>query len=393
MKSMGDGDKDIGKKKRRTDPDLVAFKRRPVDLLTINLDKSPVVREHEGFDGDLDLLRVKHEANSALVECGKVLGDLSVDRFHLLDLLCSVLHQAQVLPTFISHLLALSLFGLPKPVNRIVPSIDSQEVVAYSGHHGVDGLVVALYTKRDDFLTMLTIRLSGHAGVGADRRRRASDVSACQNGDTVVVSRKAEVQSSCAFVKWECTTRDGEAESWSEWFAQVGDLVDERVEGEQLWSNSTIYNRLDESDFDVGEASAGEDVLDDGCTSNSSLVGEGTGVHADAYDERAEWLGLPSIGVGEGVDAGPNDVVGLEVVTDARANVKPSRLNRMGVNWARLTDEALTHRALCGPLGTRLVDTGGATTIEVAKSERVIVGEAAHLKDDVVASHGLSIGK
>jgi len=69
----GDGDKDMGK--RRTDPKLIAFERRPIDLIIIKLDKSPVFCEFVGLDGDLDLLRVKDETNRALVKRGVVLDD------------------------------------------------------------------------------------------------------------------------------------------------------------------------------------------------------------------------------------------------------------------------------------------------------------------------------
>ena len=52
------------------------------------------------------------------------------------------------------------------------------------------------------------------------------------------------------------------------------------------------------SDFNVGEADTGEDVLDEASTSNGGLVGDGTGIDTDAYNETAEWLGRSSIGVG-----------------------------------------------------------------------------------------------
>ena len=43
------------------------------------------------------------------------------------------------------------------------------------------------------------------------------------------------------------------------------------------------------SDFNVGEADTGEDVLDEASTSNGGLIGDGTGIDTDAYNERAEW--------------------------------------------------------------------------------------------------------
>src|SRR6266702_1866924 len=163
--------------KRRTDPKLIAFERRPIDLIIIKLDKSPVFGEFVGLDGDLDLLRVKDEANRALVKRGVVLDDLTVDRFHPLDLPRRLRHQIQVLIATLSHVLTFSLDGVPKPAKDIVPGVDRLEAVADSGHHGLDGVVVAHGTERDDFLTTLTTLLMGHTCVVVDRRR-TSDVSA-----------------------------------------------------------------------------------------------------------------------------------------------------------------------------------------------------------------------
>lgn len=118
--------------------------------------------------------------------------------------------------------------------------------------------------------------------------------------------------------------------------------------------------------LDVGEAGVGEDVLDDGGSSNSSLVEEGTGIHTDAYDEGAERLGLASISVGEGIDGRSHYANRLELVANARADRDPSRLDSVSVNRARLTDDALP--LAYGPVRARLVDAGSPRTIEVAIS-------------------------
>ena len=65
----------------------------------------------------------------------------------------------------------------------------------------------------------------------------------------------------------------------------------------------------------------------------------------------------------------------------------------MTVNRARLTDEALAHRSLYGPLRARLVDAGSTAAIEIAESEWVLVGEADRLRDDLVAKHRLDISR
>ena len=92
----------------------------------------------------------------------------------------------------------------------------------------------------------------------------------------------------------------------------------------------------------------------------------------DAYNERAEWLGRSSIGVGEGVDEGvdegPYYAVGFELVADARTDVNPCRLDGVAINWTRFTDDVLARRTLCGLTCT--------TAIEIAESKWVLVSKA-----------------
>jgi hypothetical protein len=86
--------------------------------------------------------------------------------------------------------------------------------------------------------------------------------------------------------------------------SQVRDVVEEGIEREELGSCSdgTSGHRLDKRHLDVGEAGLGEDLLDDGGSGNGGVVEGGVGFHIDGEDERAEGLGLPGVGVGEGVD-------------------------------------------------------------------------------------------
>ena len=123
-----------------------------------------------GLDRDLDLLGVKHKANDALVRGGTVLGDLVVDRVHLLDLLLRLRHQLHVLLAPLGDHALLSLDGLPQPAKHVVPDFDGAEAVADSAHHGLDGVAVAHVTERDKILTSLACVITGHARIGEDRR-------------------------------------------------------------------------------------------------------------------------------------------------------------------------------------------------------------------------------
>lgn len=212
--------------KRRTNPKFIALEHRPINLIIVKLDKSPVSGEFVGLDGDLDLLRVKDEGNRALVRRGVFFDDLAVDRFHLLHLARRLSHQSQVLIATLSHVLTFSLDGVAKPAKDIVPGINTLEAVADSGHQRLDSVVVAHGTGRNDFLTTRTTLLVGHARVVVDRRR-TSDVSAGEDRDTVVVLREAEVESGGPFVVRVLAGRDREAESRGERLAHAGDSVDE----------------------------------------------------------------------------------------------------------------------------------------------------------------------
>ncbi len=281
--------------KRRTDVNLVSLKRRPIDLLVGQLDQGPVFGEIVGLDRDLDLLGVKHEANYALVRGGTALGDLVVDRVHLLDLLRRLRHQLHVLGAPLGDPAVLSLDGLPQPVKHVVPGVDGAEEVADGAHHGLDGVVVADVTERDDLLTSL-VCATRHARVDVDRRR-AGDVGASQDGGAVVVFAKAKVESGRALEVRVLEGCDRETESGGEGLSKVGDVVEEGVEREEVGAGSdgTSDYRLDKGHLDGGEASLGEDVLDDGGSGNSGVVEEGVGLHADGEDERAEGLGLPGV--------------------------------------------------------------------------------------------------
>lgn len=182
-------------------------------------------------------------------------------------------------------------------------------------------IVVAPVTERDELLTSLTCAPTCHARAGVDRSG-TGDVGAGQNGGTLVVFVKAEVESCCVLEVGVLEGRDGETESGGEGLSQVGDVVKEGVEGEKLWAScdGTSDYQLDKGHLDGGEASLSKDVLDDIGSGNSIFIEEGVGLHTDGEDERAEGFGLPGIGIGEGVDRYPLYTNGVKVMVDALAD-------------------------------------------------------------------------
>ena len=323
---------------------------------------------------------MKHEANDALVRGSTALGDLAVDRVRLLDILLRIRHQLLALLASIGDLDNLSLGGLPQPAKHVVPDIDGTEEVTDGVHHSLDSIVVGPVTERDELLTSLS-----HARVGIDGSG-TGDVGAGQDGGALVIFVKAEVESGCALKVGVLEGCDRETESGGEGLSQVGDTVEEGVEREELGagSNGTSDYRLDKGHLDSGKASLGEDVLDDVGSGNGVFVEEGVGLHTDGEDERAEGLGFPGVGIGEGVDGRPLYANGVEVVVDALADREPSGLNGVTVDRASLTFDALGLRTFGDvPVRARLEYAGSAAAIEVFVGVWVVFSEARRVRGEL----------
>src|SRR6266478_2689902 len=153
--------------KRCTNVNLISYKRRGINHLIIHLNQSPVSGVTVGLNHGLDLLRVEHETDDALVKGGAVLSDLAVEHVHLLDLPRRILHPILVLPAPLSDL---SLDERPQPSKHTVPDINGVAVVANGGGHGLNGLIKAAVTKHDDLLTSLAVVCTCHARVAKERK-------------------------------------------------------------------------------------------------------------------------------------------------------------------------------------------------------------------------------
>ena len=180
-----------------------------------------------------------------------------------------------------------------------------------------------------------------------------------------------------------------ETESGGERLSQLGDVVEEGVEREKLGASSGGASdyRLDKGHLNGGEASLGEDDLDDICSSNGGFVEEGVRLHPDGEDERAEGLGLPVVGIGKGVYERPLYIHEVEVVADALADREPSGPNGVTIDRTSLTFDALGLRAFAGvPIRASLEYAGRATAIEVVVGVGVVFSEADR-RGDVVVHH------
>jgi hypothetical protein len=252
---------------------------------------------------------------------------------------------------------------------------------ADGGHHGVCSILVTHVAKCDDILATLAVFLVRHARVGmlGMLGRRASDVGSGEKGDVIVVFAKAEVEGAGALVVGRIEWGDGEAERGRERLAELGDRVDEGIEGEELRATNRVgHLRLAKSDLNLGEAGYSEDTLDGAGGSHCILEGESLGHHANPHQEWAKRRLLPGVGEGDGVDRGPLDAARVEGLVDVRTDLEPGACDRVAVDRARLADVALRLWTLAfRPGRTRLVDAGSPAghTIEVFISGGVTVGE------------------
>jgi hypothetical protein len=207
-----------------------------------------------------------------------------------------------------------------------------------------------------------------------------------QDGDAVVILAKAVVESASALEVGELERRDGETGSRGEWLSQVGDLIEEGVEREELGpsSDGAGYYRLNECHLNFGEASIGEDPLEEVGRSNCIFVREGAGLYANGDDERAERLGLPLVGVGERVDGGPFHALGVEHLVDLCTDREPTGPNCVTVNGTRLSNYAPSFRALAyGPFRARFEDARSTAAVEVDISVGIPLGKAIRMGEDV----------
>ncbi|KAI1792458.1 hypothetical protein LXA43DRAFT_972582 [Ganoderma leucocontextum] len=112
-----------------------------------------------------------------------------------------------------------------------------KENLAEAGFPAFEVAFGPCYRERNELLTSLACVPTRHARVGVDRRG-TGDVGTGQDGGALVVFAKAEVESGCALEVGVLEGCEGETESGGEGLSQVGDVVEEGVEREELGAGS-----------------------------------------------------------------------------------------------------------------------------------------------------------
>ena len=136
-----------------------------------------------------------------------------------------------------------------------------------------------------------------------------------ESKDVVAVIAAAEVKADGALIVGRLERRYVEAKGGRKRMAELGDRVNEGIEGRELGATAGEARRpLADRDIDVGEAGLAENdtlyVLGSGL---GHLKGDSHGRHADGYQERAEGGLLSSVGEAEACDRGALDSASLEV--------------------------------------------------------------------------------
>ena len=144
-----------------------------------------------------------------------------------------------------------------------------------------------------------------------------------EKDNAVVVFAEAKVEGPGALVMGRPERGDGEAERGCERLAKLGDVVDDGVEGEELWASRVGYLGLAKRDLNLGEAGLAEDPLDGVGGSDRIFEEESLGLHADPYEERTERCRLPGVCEGDRVDRCSLDAARVEELVNVRTDLKP----------------------------------------------------------------------
>ena len=164
-----------------------------------------------------------------------------------------------------------------------------------------------------------------------------------QSEDVVTVIAAAEVKADGALIVGHLERRYIEAKGGRKRVAELGDGVNEGIEGWELGATAGEARRpLADGDINVGEAGLAEDdtlyVLSGGL---GLLEGDSHGRHADGHQERAEGGLLSNVGKAEACDHGALDPASIEVCIGIPEDLGPGGCDGVVVHWACLTDERL----------------------------------------------------
>ena len=130
-------------------------------------------------------------------------------------------------------------------------------------------------------------------------------MGAGKEGDAVVILAETVVKCACPFIMRVFVGCDGQAKTAGKRLPQLRE-IEKGAPREELGTGAgTMDHGLDKGHLDSGITNVVEDTLDGIPSGNCIAVDEGLRLHADGNDERAKEIGLPGVGVGEGVDASP----------------------------------------------------------------------------------------
>ena len=205
--------------------------------------------------------------------------------------------------------------------------------------------------------------------------------------NVVVVIAAAEVEGDRTLVVGRLGWGNGETERGRKGMPELGDGVEEGVEGWKVRTAAREGRRpLSDSDVDVGEAGLGEDrALDVIGGFLCGLEGERVGWHADDHEEGAKGGLLTSFGESGAHDRGELDTeLSVQVCLGVLEEPAPDRCDGVAVNRVHLAEIGLRVRAAPGfrPGWTSLIDAGSPTgcTAEVCEGVWVVGDETGPCK-------------
>jgi hypothetical protein len=172
----------------QTERDHIALKPVPINLVTVELDQSPILCK---WVGEGNGRGVDNVTKNTRYRRAPVLGDISMERGDLLSRLLRLRQFALELLARICYPSIFTLYNLPQRLNLHLVVTDEENMVPNLGHHNLEGVNAGLIAKDENRLTRHDIILTVIELILTEQRE--SEMTGGQQEDPVTLATLVEV--------------------------------------------------------------------------------------------------------------------------------------------------------------------------------------------------------
>ena len=206
-----------------TEINHIALEAIPVDLLSVELNQSPVFGEEFWTGTDRKRRGVEDVAEHALAHYAPKLGNLTVELVKGLDRLPRSLQLAPNPLSLLSPLSVFVLVGLPQFRKVFLDPLDLKMAARNLVHDGLEGDLIRFRTEQNDLAMRLASFPLRVELITIDVERECN-MAARKDEDAVAFSAFADVETSSALnLELRSGARsDMKTDCWSKWDAYAG---------------------------------------------------------------------------------------------------------------------------------------------------------------------------